>query len=67
MKVFILAILSALLITVQANSWYVPSRNITCTGYDDGHINCESGHLFDAPEVSPPVFRPVLDCVDTKR
>lgn len=52
MKTFTFAILSALLITVQANSsWYVPSRNITCHGASSGRISCQEGHIDNAAEV----------------
>ena len=52
MKFTYISIITAFVILVQAdNAWYVPSRNITCSGHADGHIACESGHLQDAPEV----------------
>jgi hypothetical protein len=49
---------AALVLAVQAEvSWYVGSRNITCKGHDDGHIDCAQGHDGGAPEVSrlPPI------------
>ncbi|PMD56095.1 uncharacterized protein K444DRAFT_633113 [Hyaloscypha bicolor E] len=43
---------AALALAVQAEvSWYVGSRNITCKGHDDGHIDCAQGHDGGAPEV----------------
>lgn len=49
-----LAIFSLLSITALAsNSWYDPGADVTCTGdRESGAINCKSGHLDDAPEVS---------------
>lgn len=52
MKLTYFSIIAAIVVLVQAeNAWFVPSRNITCSGHADGHIACESGHLQDAPEV----------------
>lgn len=53
MKLTYLPLLFALILAVKADvSWYVGgSRNITCTGHDDGHISCEPGHEAGAPEV----------------
>jgi len=54
MKLTSISLFLALILTVQADvSWYVgDSRNITCTGHDDGHIDCVSGHTSGAPEVT---------------
>lgn len=50
----ILPFFAALLLSVQAQngaSWYDSNRNSTCTGNGDGHISCEPGHKYNAPEV----------------
>jgi len=54
MKLTYISLLFALLLAAQADvSWYVgESRNITCTGHDDGHIDCVPGHEPGAPEVT---------------
>ncbi|TPX07783.1 uncharacterized protein E0L32_010575 [Thyridium curvatum] len=53
MKFAIFSIISTLLIAVSAagNSWYVPAKDITCAGHDDGHIECQQGHIDNAPVV----------------
>lgn len=38
------------MIGVNAN-FYDEAHNVTCTGDDEGHITCASGHLHEAPKV----------------
>ncbi|KAJ9138404.1 hypothetical protein NKR23_g8520 [Pleurostoma richardsiae] len=53
MNFSLISILAVLTAAVQADSaWYVPSRNITCAGHADGHIDCQAGHVDEAPEVA---------------
>lgn len=43
---------AAIFLSVQAQvSWYVSSKNITCSGHEDGHIDCVPGNESGAPEV----------------
>ena len=62
------ALVSVLSVAVQASgaSWYVPSRNITCTGASDGQISCDAGHIDNAPEVST-IFSPSHPVMDPTR
>lgn len=56
MKFSTLPVLFALVFAVQAevNSWYVSSKDITCTGDATGQINCIPGHTEGVEEVPPP-------------
>lgn len=54
MKFYTLTVLFALVFAVQAevNSWYVSSKDITCTGDANGQINCIPGHTEGVEEVT---------------
>ncbi|GJN69385.1 hypothetical protein PCL_01944 [Purpureocillium lilacinum] len=44
-----ISVLSTLLMAACAEvTWYDANRNVTCAGHDDGHIQCEEGHLNEA-------------------
>ena len=48
-----ISVLSTLLMAAFAEvAWYDANRNVTCAGHDDGHIQCEEGHLNEAETVS---------------
>jgi len=48
-----ISVLSTLLLVACAEvTWYDANRNVTCAGHDDGHIQCEEGHLNEAETVS---------------
>lgn len=48
-----ISVLSTLLMAACAEvTWYDANRNVTCAGHDDGHIQCEEGHLNEAEAVS---------------
>lgn len=57
MKFTTIPVLFALVFAVQAevNSWYVSSKDITCTGHESGQINCIPGHTEGVEEVTPPL------------
>ncbi|KAM7188758.1 hypothetical protein V8F33_010421 [Rhypophila sp. PSN 637] len=51
--------------------FYLPARNATCTGHDDGNITCESGHVdgalvVEARDLGPAIRGREPDALDKR-